>query len=260
MHVNNFYRRLAKLGVPTATHLLFVLLGAVALSSCAVTKVQPNPNPVVLPTTPQATPLVSAPVSLPETAPATSERTVEPLVEKKDGPTPHIALIVPLRSKAFGAVADAIRQGFIAAATVDGKQATPYRIYEHNDEPGSLGTQYRKAVQEGAIAVIGGVTRDGTNVMVKESGYIPTLALNAPTETDLPDRFFYISLNLDAEARGIAREAFLSGLHNVAILASNTALAKRIQDSFEKEWVRLGGAVVDNIAFTGDIARSKSVV
>ena len=256
MHVNNFYRRLAKLGVPTATHLLLVLLGAVALSSCAVTKVQPNPNPVVLPTTPQATPLVSAPVSLPETAPATSERTVEPLVEKKDGPTPHIALIVPLRSKAFGAVADAIRQGFIAAATVDGKQATPYRIYERNDESGSLGTQYRKAVQEGAIAVIGGVTRDGTNAMVKESGYVPTLALNAPTETNLPDRFFYISLNLDAEARGIAREAFLSGLHNVAVLASTTALAKRIQDSFEKEWVRLGGAVVDNIAFTGDIAES----
>ncbi len=217
---------------------------------------QPNPNPVVLPTTPQVVPQASPPVMLPETAPAASEKLAEPLVEKKDGPTPHIALIVPLKSKAFGAVADAIRQGFIAAATVDGKQATPYRIYARDDESGSLGMQYRKAVQDGAIAVIGGVTRDGTNVMVKESGYVPTLALNAPTETDLPDRFFYMSLNLDVEARGIAREAFLSGLHNVAVLASNTALAKRIQESFEKEWVRLGGAVVDNIAFTGDIAES----
>lgn len=256
MRLNNFYRRFAKVCVPTATPLLLALLGAVALSSCAVSKVQPNPNPVVLPTTPQVVPPASPPVMLPETAPAASEKTAEPLVEKKDGPTPHIALIVPLKSKAFGAVADAIRQGFIAAATVDGQQATPYRIYARDDESGSLGMQYRKAVQDGAIAVIGGVTRDGTNVMVKESGYVPTLALNSPTETDLPDRFFYISLNLDAEARGIAREAFLSGLHNVAVLASNTALAKRIQESFEKEWVRLGGAVVDNIAFTGDIAES----
>ncbi len=168
----------------------------------------------------------------------------------------HIALILPLNSKVFGNVAEAIKQGFIAAATVDGKDATPYRIYPRDDEAASLGSQYRKAVQEGAIAVIGGVTRDGTNLMVKEAGYLPTLALNAPTETDLPDRFFYVSLSLDAEARNVAREAAQSGFRNAAMLSTNTTLTKRIQDSFEKEWIRLGGAVVDRITFTGDIAES----
>ena len=40
--------------------------------------------------------------------------------DKPPASVPHIALILPLNSKALGSVSDAIKQGFIAAATVDG--------------------------------------------------------------------------------------------------------------------------------------------
>lgn len=257
MRLNNFSDSGANPGRHFAKAFSSAALGMAMLGSSWLAVAQTNPNPATLPTTAST---VTTPFPLILSTPPTSTLINAPFteqlkaVEKKDGPTPHIALIIPLHSKAFGAVADAIKQGFIAAATVDGKQATPYRIYARDDESTSLSTQYRKAVQDGAIAIIGGVTRDGTNLMVKEAGYIPTLALNAPTETDLPDRFFYISLNLDAEARSVAREALLAGLRNAAVLTSATALSKRIQDSFEKEWIRLGGTVAESMTFTGDIA------
>lgn len=165
---------------------------------------------------------------------------------------PHIALIVPTTSKTFGKVADAVKQGFIAGATADGKTAPPYRIYSADDEAGTLAALYRRAAAEGAVAIVGGVTRDGANVLARESGNVPSLALNAP-EATLPENFFYISLNLDWEARLVARAAAQDGLKRVALIASATSLAKRIQDSFEKEWTRVGGEVVARVSINNDL-------
>ncbi len=183
-----------------------------------------------------------------------------------DRPAPHIALIVPLTSKTFGKVADAVRLGFVAGAAADGKTATPYRIYAADDEsaapsPQTLAGLYRRATAAGAVAIVGGVTRDGANVLARlvatESGNIPSLALNAP-DASLPENFFYISLNLDWEARLVARAAAQDGFKRAALVTSATALSKRIQDSFEKEWLRLGGEVVAQVAFSGDAGANPS--
>ena len=168
---------------------------------------------------------------------------------------PHIALILPVASKTFGKVADAVKQGFLAGALADGKNAPPFRIYAADDDVGALAAQYRKAATEGAMAIVGGVTRDGAGIMAREASYLPTLALNSPAaanEGDLPDRFFYISLNIDWEARFAARTASNEGLRRVAILASAAPLAKRVQQSFEKEWIRLGGEIAVRISANGD--------
>jgi uncharacterized protein len=167
-------------------------------------------------------------------------------------PVPHIALLLPLASKTFGKVAEALKQGFVAGAEADGKNAPPYRIYASDDEGASLAAQYRKAASDGAVAIIGGVTRDGAGVIARESRLLPTLALNAPsvsTDNDLPDRFFYISLSLDLEARSAARMASGEGLRSIAILVARNPLAQRIQESFEKEWLRLGGEIAAQISF-----------
>ena len=168
---------------------------------------------------------------------------------------PHIALLLPLASKTFGKVADALKLGFVAGAEADGKNAWPYRIYTAEDEGASLAAQYRKAVAEGAAAIVGGVTRDGANTIARESRFLPTLALNAPAvaaESELPERFFYISLNLDLEANLVARMISEDGLRSIAIVVANNPLAKRIRDSFEKEWLRLGGEIVANISVGND--------
>ncbi len=167
---------------------------------------------------------------------------------------PHIALIVPLASKTFDRVADAVRLGFLAGAEADRKEAPAYRIYPAADDTVALSALYRKAVNDGAIAIVGGVTRDGANVLAKEAGNIPSLALNAPSETDTPNNFYYVSLNLDWEARLVARAAAQEGFRRVAIVGGNTGLAKRISDSFEKEWIRLGGEVAGRVPFGGELA------
>jgi outer membrane PBP1 activator LpoA protein len=181
--------------------------------------------------------------------------TAAPVAKLPDQPIPHVALLVPLASKTFGKVADALRLGFVAGATADGKNALPYRIYACDDEGASLAAQVRKAVAEGALTIIGGVTRDGANTIMRESRLLPTLALNAPLisdDSDLPDRFYYISLNLDIEARLVARMISDSGLRSIAIVVANSPLSKRIQDSFEREWLRLGGEVAGRISFGND--------
>lgn len=184
--------------------------------------------------------------------------------QKVSPPLPHIALILPLGSKTFGKVADAVKQGFLAGANADGKNAAPFRVYTADDDTASLATQYRKATADGAMAIVGGVTRDGANIMVKESGYLPSLALNAPVEAgpndrDLPDRFFYISLNLDWEARLAARTAANEGLRRVAVVTAGTPLAKRVQDSFEKEWIRMGGEIAARLVVTGDLSEGPRI-
>ena len=181
----------------------------------------------------------------------------------------HIALILPLGSKTFGKVADAVRQGFLAGAHADGKNAPPFRVYSADDDTISLAMQYRRAAAEGAVAIVGGVTRDGANVMARESSYVPSLALNAPAnasgtasinDADLPDRFFYISLNLDWEARLAARAAAHEGLRRVAVVAAGTPLAKRVQDNFEREWIRLGGEIALRLTVSGELSEGPRVV
>ncbi len=233
---------------------VFAISISLLLAGCAnVPPLSPlPPNATRLPT--QQTPVIVAQTvpPAPQSAPAAAATAAAPEPQPELRQTgPHIALIVPTTSKTFGKVADAVKQGFIAGATADGKTAPPYRIYAADDEAVTLALQYRRAAAEGAIAIVGGVTRDGANVLARESGNIPSLALNAP-EATLPENFFYISLNLDWEARLVARAAAQDGLKRIAMVSSATSLSKRIQESFEKEWVRLGGEVVARVSINND--------
>jgi hypothetical protein len=210
------------------------------------------------PATPAVTPL-PAPITGKDAAPvvptdkdkAPPEKD-KPAADKPPEKTPHIALLLPSGSKVFGKVADAVKLGFIAGAEADGKNAPAYRIYAADDDGDALAATYRKAAKDGAIALIGGITRDGAAAMAKESSYLPTLALNAPPDGDTPDRFFYISLSLDWEARMVARAAFEEGIRRIVSITAATPLAKRIQESFEKEWLRLGGEITLRIPYAGD--------
>ncbi len=218
---------------------------------------------------PEPAKAVTTPLAAPVPVQASTPSTTSSIETQKDGVNarqtapakaperlvPHIALLVPLASKTLGKVADALKLGFVAGAEADGKNAAPYRIYIADDEGASLAAQYRKAVADGASAIIGGVTRDGASTVARESRLLPTLALNAPvfsSDNELPERFYFISLNLDVEAKLVARMTFDEGMRNVAIVVANNALAKRIQDSFEQEWMRIGGGIAARISFGND--------
>jgi uncharacterized protein len=192
-------------------------------------------------------------------APAPPADTIKPIdaksVDKPIDKAKTIALILPLASKSLGRVAEALKNGFIAAAEVTGRDKFVPQIYLADDDAASLSLNYRKAVKEGAAAIVAGFTREGANVVSREAGYLPTLALNTPSELIKADanNFFHISLSLDNDARLVARAAQQEGFRHVLILASQAAMSKRIQVAFEKEWLRLGGTIVSKINLSGDL-------
>lgn len=165
-----------------------------------------------------------------------------------------IALIVPLTSRTLNQAADAVRAGFVAGAAAEGKHALPFRLYPAEDEGIGLSAAYRKALGEGAMAVVGGVTREGANVIAREGGMVPTLALNAPLDTPHPDKFYYVSLSLEHEARFLAREANTDSKRRAVVIAGPGALAKRLAESFEKEWITKRGEIVDRINVNGEVS------
>lgn len=253
-----------------AIALACIVFGALSYLAPAVSQEKPSTSipPRVL-STPAATP-ASAPAAVPAApaapaaAAAPTAATPSPSANTTVAPAPsaaeeranapkQIALVLPLSSKALGKASEAVRAGFLAAAEASSKSKFAPRIYLAEDEGASLAQQYRKALKDDAVAIVGGLTRDGASVVAREAGYLPTLALNQPTESTNLDanNFFYVTLSFDSDARLIARAAFTAGLRNIAIVSAASPLARRIQDVFEKEWTRLGGTVAAKVQTTG---------
>ncbi|MEO8385015.1 MAG: penicillin-binding protein activator [Betaproteobacteria bacterium] len=255
-------RTLPAFGGRTVGKLLSILF-AIALSACSTPTRPPAPvgEPVKPMSAPPAKPVaedagvVVSKLVVGEPTLDPSAIQAAPAAKEPEKFIPHIALLVPLASKTLGKVADALKLGFLAGAQADGQNARAYRIYTSDDEGASLAVQYRKAVAEGASAIVGGLTRDGAHTMAREARLLPTLALNAPliaNDAELPDRFFYISLSLDVEARLVARMAFAEGLRSLAMVVANSPLDKRVQETFEQEWMRQGGSITARISFGND--------
>jgi outer membrane PBP1 activator LpoA protein len=197
--------------------------------------------PELAPTT-VVTPLRDAP-------PAPEARKPVPIPE---GPAPHIALIVPVASPVLGQVADSVRQGFMAAAEVAGRSGVPVRVSATPDDGASVLEACRKAQKDGAVLVVAGLTRDGATGLTKsDCPRQPTLMLNQPQDADLPGQMYSISLSLEQEARQSALMAINDSLTSAIVIASPSALAKRVQEAFEREWVRAAGEVRGRVVFAG---------
>lgn len=175
-----------------------------------------------------------------------------PIIEVK-GP-PHIGLILPLKSPAFGRAADIARQGFLAAARVQGPKTLPVGVYETGEDPGEVLEQYRRAVEGGAQIVVGPLTRSGVTALAEQGElWVPTLALNAPeSNADLPNNLFVLGLQAEAEARQVAALAFASGRGRAVVIYADTPLGRRIEQAFTEEYRSLGGFVEERRPFRGD--------
>lgn len=167
----------------------------------------------------------------------------------------HIALLLPLNSPAFGRAAEMVRQGFMAAASVQ-PSTLPVTVYPSGSETDDIVATYRRATQAGASIVVGPLTRNGVSALVASAQVsVPTLALNLPEQNiEFPPRLYVFGLAADLEARQIARAAFAEGRWNAGVIASVNPLSKRIQQAFAEEWSALGGAIVRDLVFDGSNA------
>ena len=173
----------------------------------------------------------------------------------ESGGVPHIALLLPLASTAFGKHAEAVRSGFLAAAKVNGGVPLPVRIYDLGDDPQQAVETYIKALGAGARVVVGPLTRSGVTAVAESATVIvPTLALNTPEGRDggARDKIYTLSLQVEAEARQVAELAYRDGYRRALTVNGDTALLKRIHQAFVEEFTRLGGTHVAEHAFSMD--------
>jgi outer membrane PBP1 activator LpoA protein len=165
----------------------------------------------------------------------------------------HIALILPTASAGLGRLAEAVRQGFAAGAEAAGKESPPVVITSIENEAGALLDACRASQAAGALLVVGGLTRDGaTSLAVSDCPRQPTLALNElQGGVTPPDTLYSVTLSLEHEARQVALLAVAEGWHSAVVITSPSPLAKRVQEAFEREWMRAAGQVAGRLTFGG---------
>lgn len=177
--------------------------------------------------------------------------------------SPHIAALLPLKSKTFLRYAEAVRRGIAAAATaeVDRPNTLPVVVYPTGDDAKEVVDTYDLAIRRGARFVIGPLTKNAVQAVAKSYAVsVPTLALSVPDgDFTLPDGLYAFGIQMEAEARQVARVAASTGKRRVAIFVSDNALSKRVGQAFAEEWARSGRLVVDQYTHTTDAARLKRI-
>jgi hypothetical protein len=154
---------------------------------------------------------------------------------------PHIALILPTASPSLGKLAEAVRDGFTAAAQVAGKDTLPVRVTAIDNEGTALLDACHEAQSLGARLVVAGLTRDGAqSIALSDCPRQLVLALNE-IRGEAPVSMYTFSLSLENEARQAALQGINDGLRMAIVIGTGTPLSKRVQDAFEREWGRAAG-------------------
>jgi hypothetical protein len=197
-----------------------------------------------------ATPLTAPPVPTPEP----SETAAGP---SKPAPPadPHLALLLPLKSATLAPAAAAVRAGVDAAARMQSEKSLPFRVYETGDDPAECVAVYRKAVEAGARAVVGPLTRAGVSALSAAAPLkVPALALNVPDgATPLPERLYVLSLQAEAEAFQLAKIAAGGESPRGVVIYADTPVDRRIRSAFADAWRAHGGEIIDEHRFSGDV-------
>jgi outer membrane PBP1 activator LpoA protein len=168
-------------------------------------------------------------------------------------PVPHLALLLPLNGGPFVPHAQAVRDGFIAAAKVQGDLALPLRVYASTDDPEVTVGGYRQAVAAGARLVVGPLTRAAVSALAA-TNLVPvtTLALNAPDGgASLPPHMYVLTLQVDAEAKLVAKLAYEEGHRRAYTVTGTDPLSRRMSAAFVEEFTRLGGVQADGRVYDG---------
>ena len=167
----------------------------------------------------------------------------------------RVACLLPLASQAFGRPAEAVKRGIETAASLSPDAGFDITIYSTTEDPAHIAAAYAQALADAPSLVVGPLTRNGVTALLQRvQPGTPVLALNVPEgEVPLPPGFHAFSLNVEAEARQVARMVFADGRRSTLTLGAEEPLARRIQRSFADEFTRLGGRIVAQFAYRNTV-------
>ena len=175
-------------------------------------------------------------------------------------PTVDIALVLPLDAPAYARAADAVREGFLAAAEAAGGSLRT-KVYPHGEDGVLPAVEAARAA--GARVIVGPLVRDDVKVVAAMATELPyTIALNQLDEgTAAVPRLYTFALSIESDARVIARrlsaEAAQAGsaavlpAPGVVVISTDTPLLKRFATAFAAEWTMAGGSAPGAYRFDG---------
>lgn len=166
-------------------------------------------------------------------------------------PRPRLAdyaLILPLDSAAYIRAAEAVRDGFLAAAEAAGVKDR-VRVLGHVE--GQVAGAFAAAEEVNPRVYVGPLLRDDLRDLVK-SERVPgtTLALNQLDDgTALPAQMYTLALAVESDARVLVRRMRADNVQAVAIIQGSSPLAQRLAAAFAAEWLLAGGNAPERYRF-----------
>lgn len=168
--------------------------------------------------------------------------------------SPHIAVLLPTESSAFGRAADAVRQGVLEAYRVQ-PAPLPIIVYATGDDPNNVARRYRSAVDAQARVVIGPLARSAVTTLVQSNAVtVPTLALNSADAASASRTLYFFGMQTENEARQMAELAATQGHKRALVVYGKGQLTQRLAQTFMNDWRAGGREVAHEVQFSGDVA------
>ena len=204
------------------------------------------PNPSLADEASQPVPPPAEPVKPPQPAKASAP----PAAGAPAQSVADIALVLPLASPDYARAAEAVRDGFLAAAKAAGL-AHRARVIGHED--GGVRGAFDAAEKLGVRVVVGPLVRDDLRALAASDKPLPlTLALNQFDDgTPLPPSTYALTLSIEADARLLANRMRDDQVVSVALIGGASPLEKRFATAFIDAWLVAGGGPPEVYAFEG---------
>ena len=164
----------------------------------------------------------------------------------------HIALLLPFTGPYAGA-AEAIRDGFVSGWYADAATTSRPSVSIYDATTANVDAAYETAVQNGADFIVGPLEKPAVEALAARAELpVRTMALNVAESASGAAGFFQFGLTPEAEAAAVARKAWADGHTRAIAMTPETAWGQRVGDAFAREWERLGGDLLNRVAFGGE--------
>ena len=160
---------------------------------------------------------------------------------------------MPTYSAGLTKISETITKGIFLARAADKKTLLPIASYSlEYDSLDKLQLTYEKAVQKGAKAIIGPLTKKAVKKLVTTNlNFVPTICLNVVPETEEIDKnIFLFGLQIENEAKKLAKLAFSEGGRKILTVAEDSSVYQRFLRSVENEWLSQSGEIIAQFSYT----------
>jgi outer membrane PBP1 activator LpoA protein len=173
----------------------------------------------------------------------------------------QIGLLLPLTSP-YGTAARAFYDGFMEAHRNDFAFQPPRIVlYDTGQESFLSSFYYQAAVNEGSDFIVGPLGREAAEQLLSaQQPQVPTLLIAEIPADKTGQGLFGISLSPEKEALQAANRAFADGHRQVSIFRSDSDWGTRVSNAFIAQWELLGGKVVKNSSFPGDVSDYSRII